>query len=90
MATTNPTISPAWAKLVDAGDEFTLGVSDNQGPAEIALAVMASDEAPAIAGQVLRAPFGQMNRALTGPGYIYAKTVDGQTVSAWLHVWTPG
>lgn len=38
MATTNPTITPAWAKLVTAGDEFTLGIADNGGPAEIALA----------------------------------------------------
>lgn len=89
MATTNPTITSAWAKLVAAGDEFTLGIADNQGPAEIALAAMASDEAPAITGQILRVPFGQMNRALTGPGHIYAKRVDGTSVVAWLHSWTP-
>ncbi len=88
MATTNPVITTSWAKIVTAGDEFTLGVSP--GPiVQIAIACQAADEAPTVAGQALQAPSEAINRALTGPGYLFAKSLTGASVTAWLHSWTP-
>lgn len=88
MATTNPVITTSWAKVVTAGDEFTLGISP--GPqAAIAIACQAADEAPTVAGQVIQSSHEAINRALTGPGYLYAKSLTGASVTAWLHAWTP-
>ena len=88
MATTNPVITPAWTKIVTAGDEFTLGLPP--GPqAVIAIACQAADEAPTVAGQPLQGSHEAANRALTGPGYLFAKSLTGASVTAWLHSWTP-
>lgn len=88
MATTNPTITTSWAKIVTANDEFTLGVA--HGPqSQIAVAVMATDVAPTIAGHPLQSSSEGINRSLTGPGYVYAKSLTGASVTAWLHSWTP-
>ena len=88
MATTNPTITTSWAKIVDAGDDFTLGLP--HGPqVMIALAVMTTDEAPAIAGMRLQGGADAVNRYIVGPGYVYAKSLTGASVTAWLHTWTP-
>lgn len=61
MATTNPTITTSWAKIVDAGDDSTLGLP--HGPqVQIAIACMTADEAPAIAGQPLQSSSEAVNR----------------------------
>ncbi len=53
MATTNPVITTAWAKIVEDGDDFTLGTAPGPQVA-IAIAAMDSDEAPTVAGQTLQ------------------------------------
>lgn len=88
MATTNPTITTSWAKIVDAGDDFTLGLPHGS-QVQIAIACMTADEAPAIAGQPLQSSSEAVNRYLVGPGYVYAKSLTGASVVAWLHAWTP-
>lgn len=89
MATTNPAIGTSWTKLVATGDEFTLGVGDDQTLTSIALAVTDADSAPEVTGQVMNTPTNTINRALTGPGYLWAKSRKGVAVTAWLHSWTP-
>lgn len=88
MATTNPTITTSWAKIVDAGDDFTLGLPHGS-QVQIAIACMTADEAPAIAGQPLQSSSEAVNRYLVGPGYVYAKSLMAGSVTAWLHTWTP-
>lgn len=88
MATTNPTLTTAWAKIVDSGEEFTFGLQP--GPVStVAIAAVATDTAPAVAGHQLAGPTESINRSLIGPGYIYAKLVSGSATAAWLHTWTP-
>lgn len=88
MATSNPVITTSWAKIVTAGDDFTLGIPHGAQTA-IAIAAMATDVAPTIAGQPLQGSSESVNRLLTGPGYVYAKSLTGASVTAWLHAWTP-
>jgi len=88
MATTNPSLTSSWAKVVEAGDEFTIGIQPGS-TTVIAIAAVATDTSPAVAGHFLMGPGESINRALTGPGYIYARSVDAAAASAWLHAWTP-
>ncbi len=88
MATTNLTLTSAWTKIVDENVEFTFGVHDNEVSSLIAIAAMATEEAPAITGQLMRTPTHQIDRALIGPGFVYARAAGGANLSAWLHSWT--
>lgn len=87
MATTNPTLTEAWSKIVDDTSEFlvTLPFSTNF---SIEVAAMATDVAPSgIRGHVLRAESLEgISRALIGSGFIYARTLGGSAnvvLSAW-------
>lgn len=89
MATTNPTITPAWSLIVPAGDEFLVSCRTVP-PIEIAISDTAT--APTVAGHVLDPSQNNgATRALVGPGYVYARLVGGQTASASavLTAWTP-
>lgn len=90
MATSNPTITPDWSLVVGAGSEFTFGVQEHESLAAIAVAVTDDASAPTVTGQVLRTPTSQLNRALTGPGYVWAKSLRATSFSAWLHSWAEG
>jgi len=88
MATSNPTLTTSWAKIVDSGDEFTFGLQPGS-VTVVAIAAVDTDTDPAVAGHFLMSPGESINRALIGPGYVYAKVESGSTTQGWLHAWTP-
>lgn len=88
MATTNLTLTGDWTLIADDTQEFTFGVSDGSPVSQVAIAAMATEVAPEITGQVMATPVHQVNRALTGPGFIYARALGSVSLSAWLHSWT--
>ena len=99
MATLNPTLSgPAWQPIVAAGDEFLLTLP--QASQTIYLAIGTADDSdsdsdpeppPAdLLGHPLASGRDGMNRALLGPGPVFAKCVDpSATVTLALTAWTP-
>ena len=93
MATTNPTIGTDWGLLVTTGDEFLLTAPTAAGVIEVA--VSDTETAPEVAGHPLNggggypSPRESLNRALIGPGYVYARSKSGAAVTAALSAWTP-
>lgn len=88
MATTNPSLTTAWAQIVTAGDEFFLTLPfSTRTSVEVAISDTETD--PTVQGHVLRGDqFESVNRALVGPGYVYARSQSG-TVPVILSAWTP-
>ena len=88
MATTNPSLTSAWGKIVDAGDEFFLSLPfSNRTSIEVAI----SDTAvvPTVQGHILRGDqFESVSRTLLGPGHVYARSQAG-TFTVTLTAWTP-
>lgn len=88
MATKNPTITTAWAKLVDLGDNFLLTLPFTT-RTSIEVAITDSDAEPTVQGHVLRGDeIEGLNRALIGPGYVFARCQEG-SVAVTLTPWTP-
>jgi hypothetical protein len=88
MATTNPTITTAWAKLVNLGDDFLLTLPFTT-RTSIEVAIKDSDAAPTVQGHVIRGDrIEGLNRTLLGPGYVFARCQEGSVV-ATLSAWTP-
>ncbi len=88
MATTNPTLTTSYTKIVAAGDEFLLTLLHTS-KLDVEVAIKDTDEAPSVRGHVLRGERGEsMNRSLIGPGYVFARAVGG-TVPVVLSAWTP-
>lgn len=98
MATTNPVISGGWNLIVNDGDEFLLTLP--QASQTVFVAIGSADgsdtdsDADAPAASLLGHPLasGQdgMNRALLGPGPVFARCVDSSaTVTLALTAWTP-
>ena len=98
MATTNPTVTGAWTLIVNEGDEFllTLPVASQT----IHVAIGGADdsdsdsdaESPAagVIGHPLAPGQDGINRALLGPGPVFAKCVDpAASVLVALTAWTP-
>lgn len=87
--TTAITLTTAWQKLVDAGDEFTLTFA-REASNDILVESQASEEAPEGAvGTYLRVTVPESwNRALAGPGYLYARAASGTSVIN-IVAWTP-
>lgn len=98
MATTNPIVTGAWTLIVNEGDEFllTLPVASQT----IYVAIGGADdsdsdsdaEAPAagVIGHPLAPGQDGINRALLGPGPVFAKCVDPTaSVLVALTAWTP-
>lgn len=98
MATTNPTVTGAWTLLVAAGDEFllTLPVASQT----IYVAIGGADDSDSDSdpetptagtiGHPLRPGEDGMNRALIGPGPVFAKCIDPDaSVAVALTAWTP-
>lgn len=98
MATTNPTVTGAWTFLVADGDEFLLTLP--QASQIVYVAIGGADdsdsdsaaEAPAsdLLGHSLTPGADGLNRALIGPGPVFARLADplGSTKVA-LNAWTP-
>ena len=86
MPTSNPTITADWGKLVDVGEDFTLGFPP--GPHQpVAVAAVDTDSAPLVEGEILTAPAPVLNRARLGAGFIFARSLTAASVPAWLHTW---
>ena len=98
MATTNPNVTGAWTMLVAAGDEFmmTLPVASQT----IFVAIGGADDSDSdsdpeppptdLLGHAMVPGADGMNRALIGPGPVFAKCVDpSATVTMALTAWTP-
>ena len=95
MATTNPTITGAWTLIVAAGDEFFLSFPLSSQIIHVATGATDSEgepEPPAagLTGHTLAPGRDGMNRALIGPGPVYARCVDPTaSVPVALTAWTP-
>lgn len=77
-----------WSLLVTAGDEFTLTLRDGS-PVRVAAQDAATAPASLDTGHTLMAdPREAWNRALAGPGYIYARAMLG-AAKVELSAWTP-
>jgi len=91
VSTTNPVLGPSWTLIAPAGDEFLLTLLNREQPLEVAVSdTLATPQG--IEGHVLSSGGdGGMNRALIGPGYVYARPVQprGGTVAVALTAWTP-
>jgi hypothetical protein len=88
MATTNPTITTAWAKIVNVGDSFLLTLPFTT-RTSIEVAVRDADSAPTVQGHVLRGDRAEsLTRSLIGPGYVFARSQGGSVVVN-LSAWTP-
>ena len=98
MATTNPTVTGAWTLLVAAGDEFllTLPVASQT----IYVAIGGADDSDSDSdpetptagtiGHPLRPGEDGINRALLGPGPVFARCIDpAASVAVALTAWTP-
>lgn len=98
MATTNPTVTGAWTLLVAAGDEFLLTLPIASQTVYVAIggaddSDSDSDPETPTAGTIghpLRPGEDGMNRALIGPGPVFAKCIDpAASVAVALTAWTP-
>ena len=94
MATTNPTISGAWTLIVAEGDEFLLTLPQASQILYVAIGDSTSSdpEAPSanLLGHSLTPGADGMNRALIGPGPVFARLADPLgTVKVALTAWTP-
>ncbi len=89
MATSNPLIGATWTLVATDEEEFTLGLQSNDGTGNlITVAVTDDTEEPEVTGHVIGAPGNAINRALTGPGYVWVKSLGAKRAPIWLHTWT--
>ena len=96
LATTNPVITGAWSLIVAAGDEFLLSLPVASQSVHVAIGeVDDSDSDPeppptTLLGHALVPGADGMNRALLGPGPVYARCTDpAASVPLALTAWTP-
>ena len=89
MATAIKTLTDDWSLIVAAGDEFLVTIPrDAQHHVEIATSDD-TDPPAAANGHLLRIDIPEsMNRALIGPGAVYARTPSG-TGRLVVNAWTP-
>jgi hypothetical protein len=81
MATENLTIAGAWAKAVDAGDEFLISLVSG---GSIEVAVSDTETAPSVSGHILDVGGNQgVSRTVLGPGYVYVRGTAVAAVTAW-------
>ena len=88
MPTTNPVLSgPSWQLIVNEGDEFFLSL-----PETSQTVYVSTGDPPAanLLGHTLAAGQDSINRALIGPGPVFARCHDPQaSVTVALTAWTP-
>ncbi len=94
LATSNPTITGAWTLIVNEGDEFLLTLPQASQTLYVAVGDSTSSDPEAPATNLLGHPLASgrdgMNRALLGPGPVFAKCVDPTaSVPVALTAWTP-
>lgn len=99
VPTTNPTLSgAAWQLIVADGDEFLLTLPVASQTVYVAIGTADDSDsdsdpqapAPGIIGHPLASGRDGMNRALLGPGPVFAKCVDPTaSVPVALTAWTP-
>ena len=99
VATTNPTLTgPYWTLIVNEGDEFLLTLP--QPCQTVYVATGSNDDSDSdsdpqatssnLLGHALAAGRDGINRALLGPGPVYARCVDPlASVTLALTAWTP-
>lgn len=85
----NIILNEDWEPLVTVGDDFTLTLPRRGGPVEVVPMATATPPADNLIGHVL-SPTGReaFNRSLSGPGYIYGRSLQEEAVIA-LSTWTP-
>lgn len=88
MATTNPTVTTAWTKIVAVGQDFLLTLPFDSATS-VEVATTDADSAPVdIKGHILSGDQQEgMNRPLIGPGYVWAKAAGSLPVV--LNNWAP-
>lgn len=87
--TSNPTLTSSWSLLVTAGDEFLLSAPVLHYRIEVA--AVDDEGEPDVDGHPLQGGGDSresLNRALIGPGYIYARSLKG-AVDVVVTTWTP-
>ena len=95
MATSNPTITGAWTLIVNEGDEFFLSFPLSSQIIHVATGATDSEGEPeppdaGLTGHTLAPGRDSINRALIGPGPVYARLADPLgTVKVALTAWTP-
>lgn len=98
MATTNPTVTGSWSLIVQEGDEFLLTLPLASQSVHVAIGAAddsdsdSDPEAPPtdLLGHALAPGRDGMNRALLGPGPVFAKCIDPEaSVLVALTAWTP-
>ena len=98
MATTNPTITGSWSLIVQEGDEFLLTLPLASQSVHVAIggaddSDSDSDPEPpdaTLLGHAMVPGADGMNRALLGPGPVFAKCIDPEaSVLVALTAWTP-
>ena len=98
MATTNPTITGAWSQIVAEGDEFLLTLPQSSAVVHVAIGGEddsdsdsdAESPAASLLGHTLTPGADGMNRALLGPGPVFARLADAAaSVKVALTAWTP-
>jgi len=87
MSTVNVSFDKAWTKIVDAGDEFLLTVPVIfRQTVEVAV----GEPGAGVAGHEIDSQLTQaINRALIGPGDVYARRTVTAPVVGVLTAWTP-
>ena len=87
MSTTNVVFDKSWKKIVNAGDEFLLTVPVVfRQTVEVAI----GEPGAGVAGHEIDSQLTQaMNRALIGPGDVYARRTVTSPVIGALTTWTP-
>lgn len=97
MATANPSIAGTWIKIAEAEEDFFFslrtGANINHVLPPVEIAITDADAAPGVmvAGRLID-PHGNegINRALTGPGHVWARcALAGYSIQPALDVWTP-
>ena len=87
MSTTNVVFDKSWKKIVNAGDEFLLTVPVVfRQTVEVAIG---EPEAGAAGHEIDSQLTQAMNRALIGPGDVYARRTITADVTGVLTAWTP-
>ena len=87
--TENLTLTADYQLIVAAGDDFLLTLPRNQGSIEVVPMPGASPPNASLVGHVLGPDQREgMNRAVSGPGALYARAPGG-TVLVTLTHWTP-